>query len=157
MRTRRMFGIWVWSLLAALALQAAAAPARAATEVLYVGATGHYVRGVFRDFWDKNGGLANFGYPITEEYIDPQTNRVYQYFERARFERASPAAITVDVRLRDRPFRYAAPEDFDEVVDEAGEDAVDVCLHDGAGLIASLARCRRLLTDNPQTPLPRPR
>ncbi|GAA2286135.1 hypothetical protein GCM10010415_65670 [Streptomyces atrovirens] len=65
--------------------------------------------------------------------------------------------LTVDVRLRDRPFRYAAPEDFDEVVDEAGEDAVDVCLHDGAGLIASFARCRHLLTDNPQTPLPRPR
>jgi hypothetical protein len=115
MRARRVFRIWAWQLLAMLALLGAAAPAHAATEVLYVGATGHYVRGVFRDFWDKNGGLANFGYPLTEEYIDPQTNRVYQYFERARFERASPAAITVDLGLigrqaaGDRAFATSAP------------------------------------------------
>jgi len=57
---------------------------------------------VFRDFWDKNGGLANFGYPLTEEYIDPQTNRVYQFFERARFERAQPFATVVELGLLGR-------------------------------------------------------
>lgn len=79
-----------------------AAPAQAATELAYVSATGHYMRGAFRDFWDKNGGLANFGYPITEEYIDPQNERIYQYFERARFERAAPNATAVDLGLLGR-------------------------------------------------------
>lgn len=72
-------------------------PARAATEQLYVPQTGHYVRGVFRDFWDKNGGLPNFGYPLTEEYIDPASQRVFQYFERTRFERASVDATQVEL------------------------------------------------------------
>src|SRR6266545_630664 len=101
MRSRYLFGMWTWRLIAVLTLLAgsAATSARAATEVAYVSATGHYVRGVFRDFWDKNGGLANFGYPLTEEYIDPKTNRVYQYFERARFERAKAESITVDLGL----------------------------------------------------------
>ncbi len=98
---------WTRSLLVAVLLVfsgAPAAPARAATEVLYVAATGHYMRGVFRDFWDRNGGLPNFGYPITEEYIDPGTGRVYQYYERARFERANPASTTVQLGLLGRAF-----------------------------------------------------
>jgi hypothetical protein len=92
-----------------------AVPARAATDILYVSATGHYVRGVFRDFWDKNGGLANFGYALTEEYIDPQTGRVYQFFERARFERAQPGATLVELghlgrlAVGDRVFAPADP------------------------------------------------
>src|SRR2546428_294975 len=73
---RRLFAVIVL-VLGALSV----APIHAATGILYVSATGHYMRGVFRDFWDKNGGLANFGYPLTEEYVDPQTNRIYQYFE----------------------------------------------------------------------------
>jgi hypothetical protein len=77
----------------------AQAPANAATGVLYYKETGHYVRGVFRDFWDKNGGLANFGFPITEEYTDSRTGKVYQYFERSRFERASPTSTAVQLGL----------------------------------------------------------
>lgn len=94
---------WRVALVAGLLLGGlAAAPTQAATEVLYVSATGHYVRGVFRDFWDKRGGLAVFGYPLTEEYIDARTNRVYQYFERARFERAQPNSTTVELGLLGR-------------------------------------------------------
>jgi hypothetical protein len=107
---------WRLALAAALLLGGlAAAPTRAATDVLYVSATGHYVRGVFRDYWDKRGGLAIFGHPITEEYIDARTNRVYQYFERARFERAQPNSTTVELGLLgrqaigDRVFDTAAP------------------------------------------------
>jgi len=112
------FERWAWRLLLASALLLgglAAAPTRAATDVLYVSATGHYVRGVFRDFWDKRGGLAIFGYPLTEEYIDPTTKRVYQFFERARFERALPSSTTVDLGLLgrqavgDRVFPTVAP------------------------------------------------
>jgi len=52
--------------------------------------TGHTLAGEFLTFWQQHGGLATFGYPITEEFdeeslIDGQTYRV-QYFERQRFE-----------------------------------------------------------------------
>jgi Glycosyl hydrolase catalytic core len=53
-------------------------------------ATGHALRGSFRAFWEANGGLERFGYPLTEEIVEPEAGtgrpRVAQYFERARFE-----------------------------------------------------------------------
>jgi spore germination protein len=52
--------------------------------------TGHSLGGAFKDYWEKNGGLAQFGYPWTEEFyeVNPSDGKVYivQYFERARFE-----------------------------------------------------------------------
>jgi len=48
--------------------------------------TGHYIRSTFRSFWEANGGLFVFGYPITEEYQSPTTGNLEQYFERSRFE-----------------------------------------------------------------------
>ncbi|HEX8600176.1 MAG TPA: DM13 domain-containing protein [Chloroflexia bacterium] len=52
--------------------------------------TGKRVGGVFLDYWNKNGGLAQQGYPISEEFqeksqLDGKTYTV-QYFERAVFE-----------------------------------------------------------------------
>ncbi|NCC32521.1 MAG: hypothetical protein EOM24_10945 [Chloroflexia bacterium] len=53
-------------------------------------ATGHSLGGAFRTFWERRGGLARFGYPLTEEVIEPEPGtgrpRTVQYFERARFE-----------------------------------------------------------------------
>jgi len=53
-------------------------------------ATGHSLGGAFRRFWETRGGLARFGYPLTEEVIEPEPGsgrpRTVQYFERARFE-----------------------------------------------------------------------
>jgi hypothetical protein len=53
-------------------------------------ATGHGLRGSFLAFWEANGGLERFGYPLTEEIVEPEAGtgrpRVAQYFERARFE-----------------------------------------------------------------------
>jgi len=46
--------------------------------------TGHTVRGYFLEYWQNNGGLAQFGYPISEEFFEGY-QRV-QYFERARLE-----------------------------------------------------------------------
>ncbi len=58
--------------------------------VRYFGETGHTLRGVFRDYWEQNGGLTRFGYPRTEEYVERNSadGQLYtvQYFERARFE-----------------------------------------------------------------------
>ncbi len=51
---------------------------------LYFPETGHTLAYGFKDFWDANGGLAAFGFPISEEFTE--NGRTVQYFERARFE-----------------------------------------------------------------------
>ena len=53
--------------------------------------TGHTLRGSFLDYWNRYGGLAQFGYPITEEMTEPGGPTAHlpltvQYFQRARFE-----------------------------------------------------------------------
>ncbi len=55
----------------------------------YFPETGRTVSGSFLDYWEDNGGLYIFGYPITDELQDVSTNgQTYltQYFERAIFE-----------------------------------------------------------------------
>ncbi len=52
--------------------------------------TGKHLGGAFLKYWQQNGGLAQQGYPISEEFtevsdLDGKTYRV-QYFERAVFE-----------------------------------------------------------------------
>lgn len=46
--------------------------------------TGHSLGGAFRDYWERNGGLAQFGLPLTEEVSED--GLTVQWFERARFE-----------------------------------------------------------------------
>ena len=46
--------------------------------------TGHNIRYGFRDFWKANGGVALFGFPITEEFVE--NGIPVQYFERVRLE-----------------------------------------------------------------------
>ncbi|ACZ37689.1 polysaccharide deacetylase [Sphaerobacter thermophilus DSM 20745] len=46
--------------------------------------TGHRLCFGFRDYWRVNGGLAIFGYPISEEFVE--NGVTVQYFERQRFE-----------------------------------------------------------------------
>lgn len=52
--------------------------------------TDKVVGGKFRDYWEKNGGLAQQGYPITNEFqevsADDGNTYTVQYFERAVFE-----------------------------------------------------------------------
>ncbi len=61
-------------------------------------ATGHTLRGAFLPYWQNNGGLARFGYPLTEELMEPEAGsgrpRMVQYFERARFEHFAEYAGT---------------------------------------------------------------
>jgi len=58
--------------------------------VLWFSRTGHTLQGGFRTYWEQHGGLAQFGYPLTEEFQEyvPSAQRsvVVQYFERNRFE-----------------------------------------------------------------------
>ncbi|GAB4206230.1 MAG: hypothetical protein OHK0022_33080 [Roseiflexaceae bacterium] len=51
--------------------------------------TGHAVRDRFLSFWEQNGGLLVFGYPISDEVQERLPDgqiRAVQYFERARLE-----------------------------------------------------------------------
>ncbi len=46
--------------------------------------TGHTLAYSFREFFDWQGGLPIFGFPITEVFVED--GRPVQYFERARLE-----------------------------------------------------------------------
>jgi hypothetical protein len=56
----------------------------------YFPETGHSLHFAFLGYWQRNGGLAQFGYPLSEEIreVSPTDGKTYtvQYFERARFE-----------------------------------------------------------------------
>ena len=65
--------------------------------------TGKSVRGLFLDYWEKNGGLPQQGYPISGEMqekseLDGKTYTV-QYFERAVFEYHPENKAPFDVLL----------------------------------------------------------
>ena len=95
------FGIWrlgqedpkIWETVASAGPPAACKPikqfAPTATKV-YFPETRHSLGGPFLRHWREKGGLAIFGYPLTEEFTETsQTNgKRYkvQYFERNRFE-----------------------------------------------------------------------
>ena len=67
----------------------------------YFAETGHNLTGRFGSYWELNGGLAQFGYPLTEEIeerIGATSYRV-QYFERARFEYHPENATPNDLLL----------------------------------------------------------
>ncbi|HET7036763.1 MAG TPA: kelch repeat-containing protein [Thermomicrobiaceae bacterium] len=73
--------------------------------------TGHRLCFGFRQFWQSHGldlggqqtaywkSVALFGYPISEEFTDPDTGLTVQYFERARFEYhpENPAGYKVEL------------------------------------------------------------
>ncbi|MBN2003482.1 MAG: Ig-like domain-containing protein [Anaerolineae bacterium] len=50
----------------------------------YFDATGHWVEGVFLEYFRSHGGLEIFGYPLTEAFIDQ--GLLVQYFQNARIE-----------------------------------------------------------------------
>jgi hypothetical protein len=71
-------------------LHGAEPPAQPKEGAQFFSETGHNLSGPFLDYWTGNGGLAQFGYPITEERTEtsPTDGKQYlvQYFERNRFE-----------------------------------------------------------------------
>jgi hypothetical protein len=65
--------------------------------------TGKAVCGRFLEYWQSNGGVAQHGYPISDEFreissLNGQTYTV-QYFERARFEAHPGNQAPYDVLL----------------------------------------------------------
>ncbi|MGN6562389.1 MAG: hypothetical protein ACTHMU_06990 [Thermomicrobiales bacterium] len=77
-------------------------PAALSPDTAYFAQTGHLVTGRFLTYWQANGGLAQFGFPISEvmqeQLEDGQTYQV-QYFERARFEWHPANRAPYDVEL----------------------------------------------------------
>jgi hypothetical protein len=60
------------------------------TAPFYFPQTGHTLRGEFLNYWLRNGGVDQFGFPLTEEFEEESRadgkKYVVQYFERQRFE-----------------------------------------------------------------------
>lgn len=65
------------------------APAGAQMRERCFAETGYCIRGAILDYWERNGGLTVFGYPITElqrETIEDRWTGPVQWFERDRLE-----------------------------------------------------------------------
>ena len=74
-------------MLVGLLLAGGAVPVSAGQD--YYQDTGHYLYGQFRDYWNANGGLLQFGFPISKVFNQKSTNgQTYptQYLQRAVFE-----------------------------------------------------------------------
>ncbi|HEY0604612.1 MAG TPA: S8 family peptidase, partial [Herpetosiphonaceae bacterium] len=69
--------------------------------VAYFPETQHTLRGTFKSFWEQNGGLAVFGYPISAEFQETSAEGTFtvQYFERNRFEAHPEKAAPYNVLL----------------------------------------------------------
>ncbi|HMA36234.1 MAG TPA: PQQ-binding-like beta-propeller repeat protein [Chloroflexia bacterium] len=83
----------------------------AATGGVVFPATGHTVGPQFLTYWQQHGGLAQYGYPISEEFteVSDLDGRPYtvQYFERSVLERHPENAPPYDVLLSQLgTFRY---------------------------------------------------
>ena len=63
---------------------APAQPAAPKAGCTYFVVTHHNLCAGFQSYWNTFGGLATYGYPLTEEFVE--NGLTVQYFERARFE-----------------------------------------------------------------------
>ncbi len=63
----------------------------------YFPETGHSVEGDFYKYFVEHGGVAIFGYPITEWHEDTTTGMLIQYFQRARLQCMSRLVCNVTV------------------------------------------------------------
>src|SRR3954469_13199318 len=88
-RQLRRFNIWL-VLLLALSFYRPTPVSAAADDSQYFPETGKTISGKFLQYWKANGGLATYGFPITDakDEVDPETGKTFltQWFERNRFE-----------------------------------------------------------------------
>ena len=82
---------------------AAGGLALAESQSRYFPQTGHSIQGAFLAYWEAHGGLAQHGYPLTDELqeVSPLDGKTYtvQYFERSEFERHPELQPPYDVLL----------------------------------------------------------
>ncbi len=89
--------------LALLALSIPTAAVRAQSELCFSETGGYCIRGRFLQYWQQNGALSVFGYPVTEasDEVNRDTGQSYltQWFQRNRFERHPENQAPYDVLL----------------------------------------------------------
>lgn len=118
---------------------------------VYFPETGHNLSSIFRRYWEANGGLRQFGYPLSElrsEELEDGRTYLVQYFERARFEYHSAKRLPNDVILGQ--FGRLILEEVDAgpvVLPVVGERAV------GEGFAVTL---HRVLDPSPPKPYLKP-
>ncbi|MBP1467645.1 hypothetical protein EYB53_018165 [Candidatus Chloroploca sp. M-50] len=73
-----------------------ATPASAQTAQRCFAETGFCISGPIRAYWERNGGLAVFGFPITEQRVERVEDRTItvQWFERDRLEIQADGTLT---------------------------------------------------------------
>ena len=81
---------------------------------MYFPATGHAIAPLFEEYWMANGGLAQYGYPLSTAIWHRIEGGIYlsQYFERARFEYhpGNPEPYVIELGQFGRRL-YAGPSD----------------------------------------------
>ncbi len=104
-RTARRAALELLTTLGLVGASATAYTAHAADRICFPGVPGvtACIEGRFAEFWQSNGGLAVFGYPLgaAAEQRSHETGATYltQYFERQRFELHADQARPYDVLL----------------------------------------------------------
>lgn len=79
--------ILVIALLALVAFGISKAVNAQSSDSIYIPETGHWIWGDFlRMYNNTSDPLLVYGYPITDDFVDPVTNTRVQYFQRARFD-----------------------------------------------------------------------
>src|SRR5690242_18764445 len=78
--------ILAFTLVAALLLTPVASYADDGTPGMYFLSTGYKMSEPFYSYWQANGGLDRFGYPISNLIHDPASGLDVQYVERGRLE-----------------------------------------------------------------------
>ncbi|MCC7358259.1 MAG: hypothetical protein IT317_02210 [Anaerolineales bacterium] len=73
-------------LLASMAFAWPPAPGQQVTPPQYFPETGHVVRAPFIDYYLSTDGVAQYGFPITDDFVDLTTGLLVQYFEKGRLE-----------------------------------------------------------------------
>jgi hypothetical protein len=107
LRTKLAIALAV-SLAGCLSLLSSDSLAQADLDARYFPETGHTLAALFRAFYEDHGGLAVFGYPITESYFSPDDRCWIQYFQNARFEtqglgeKVMVSALPIDLLLERR-------------------------------------------------------
>jgi hypothetical protein len=123
--------------------------------------TGHNLANAFLSYWQRNGGLAVFGYPISEEIVEVNLadGRSYtvQYFERNRFEWHPELGPGHNVQLGLLGVEYARAAGLNPLArvllpaSFEGADAVQVDSEELAGLVdADLLDVMRVLANTTQ-------
>lgn len=106
----------------------------------YFPETGHFVQGEFLDFYlrIKNADQI-FGYPLTEQFNDPDTGRLVQYFQRVRFE-LYPDNATAGSRVQLSPLGTLLYEPGEPVQIEAAAGTCRTFLQTGFEVCSSFLR-----------------